>query len=457
MAALASRDRALAARLAMGVVQTSGALDRMIDAHLAHGRHVEPRVRDALRVAAYELCWMETPAAVVVSQGVELAKSVSPRAAGLANAVLHRIAEEDAPAVLAAEERLRAGSSDLTAKDAALAVGMPEWGAYQVLQSVGAEGLRRMALAQLEPAPVYAVTNGALLSVGEGQARMEEAGLQPRPSGLPGSWVIGAPARLAASGLVKNTVVVPADLAAQMVARIAAPRAGQRLLEVGQGRGTKTILLQLASLALGGLAEVSAIDSEAFKVHVAASRMAVAGISAHVRSLVFDGRALAGPGLPPELAGGFDVVFLDAPCSGTGTLRRHPEIVWGLERASVSSPRAAAARAAAVEGSQPGTLPALQLELLRAASARVRPGGTLVYATCSVLRQEDRDVVEAFLQTPEGAAFHLASVLDAPGVRALPPESARLFASCVAPDGCFASLPAAGSFDGHFCARLVRA
>jgi broad specificity phosphatase PhoE len=104
---------------------------------------------------------------------------------------------------------------------------------------------------------------------------------------------------------------------------------------------------------------------------------------------------------------------IDAPCTGSGTLRRHPEISWRLVPADI------------------GSLAALQLELLRAAAVRVAAGGTLIYATCSVLRVEDEDVVEAFLASEEGAPFVWVDP-EAPGV------------------------PAIGGPDGHFCARLKR-
>ena len=93
----------------MGVTAAKGALDAMVDAHLRRGAHLEPRVRDALRIAAFELVYLGTRPDVAVSQGVELVRSVAPRATGLANAVLRRVAEEDVAAVAAARERVGSG------------------------------------------------------------------------------------------------------------------------------------------------------------------------------------------------------------------------------------------------------------------------------------------------------------------------------------------------------------
>ena len=332
MARLAPRDRALASRLALGVTATYGALNLMIDSHLAGSRrHLEPRVRDALQVATYELCWLDTPVSAAVSQGVELVRSVSPRAAGLANAVLHHVASEDALAVDAAIVRLRDGGSDLLAPDAALASGMPEWLVYQLISSCGADACREVALAQLVPAPVYVAANPALMTEDETVRRLCDAGLDPTPTALPGSWTLGTPARLAPSGLVGNAVVLPTDLAAQVVAHIAAPRPGERLLEVGQGRGTKTALLQASSLAAGGFADIVAIDSQEGKVRAASSRMAVAGMSAHVASLAFDGCAAT-----PKSCGGSSAAPLPSTVP-TASLRSSSRCCDPPPRASVSA------------------------------------------------------------------------------------------------------------------------
>ena len=155
------------------------------------------------------------------------------------------------------------------------------------------------------------------------------------------------------------------------------------MLEVGQGRGTKTLLLQNAAIAAGGPCEITAVEVSPRKSELARRRMEAAGVADHVRCVCADGRAL------PEDLGAFDLVFLDAPCTGTGTLARHPEIAWSLEP------------------SAPAELAALQAELLASAAARVAPGGRLVYATCSVLDEENDAVVRAFLASSAGAPFEL--------------------------------------------------
>ena len=128
------------------------------------------------------------------------------------------------------------------------------------------------------------------------------------------------------------------------------------------------------------------------------------------------------------LPSAFDAVFIDAPCSGTGTLRRHPEIRWRLKKKDVSA------------------LAKLQLQLLKSAAPRVRPGCVMVYATCSILRRENQEVVASFLKSPEGRDFEIVEA--APAF-----EELERF---ITEEGFFASLPAEGGCDGHFAAILKR-
>ena len=442
VARLTPADRALATRLALGSVRTSGTVDALLDAHLRRG-HLEPRVRDALRISAFELLWLATPAPVAISQGVELVRRVSPHGAGLANAVLHRVAEEDLPALVHARERVE--SRNCTASDIALVAALPQWLADELVVSLGTEGACRMALSALDAPGAYVAGNACMHNDAEVDRLLSAAGLIPRATCLPGCLSLSSAAGLSASGLVDAVDVVPADMAAQVVAWLASPTPGTRMLEVGQGRGTKSLLLESYALRRGGLAHIAAVESEAFKVTVSRARMERAGLGKAVTCTALDGRRLGEKDLLPELSGSFDSAFVDAPCSGTGTMRRHPEIAWALQEPAVRPTGQ--------------SLPTLQLELLRAVSTRVGAGGTLAYATCSELREEDEGVVAAFLAGPEGAPFSLVNPRSTAAFVALPPQAKRLVTAMVGPDGMVRTsrvdapeLP----LDGHFLALLVR-
>ena len=131
-------------------------------------------------------------------------------------------------------------------------------------------------------------------------------------------------------------------------------------------------------------------------------------------------------------------MLVDAPCSGSGTLRRHPEIASSLSAADVSS------------------LASLQARLLAAAATRVAPSGTLIYSTCSVLREEDEAVVDAFLASEAGHGFAIEPVSQAPACQASA-GLAQVVGACQTPEGYLLVPLAPDGGDGHFCARLVRA
>lgn len=545
MEALGRKGRALATRLVLGVNVASGELDRRIDSFSSRPGSIEPRVRDALRLAAFEVLYLDTPCQVAVSQGVELVRGVQPRAARMANAVLRRIAdcrpEVDAaraavaayasaacgddvaadvdevgvgcsafaatgdaiapgsagvdeaagadearkafagdssdvcepggsagvgcstPAAAeatiasgsAAEKEIAGGLSESATSGAVgsvarapepsteelcLASGYPAWLVERLLGSLGAERVAAMCACALEPAPVYVCAGKPEVDADGAKALLEGAHLAPQASELGGCWRLEAAAGLARSGLVANCDVVVADLAAQLACRVAA--APGRVLEVGQGRGTKSLMLARLGRELGGEPVVVGCELVSSKVRLSASRMEQASLSETVSCVEFDGTKLANEEeLPVELAGAFDSVLVDAPCSGTGTMRRHPETAWALEEELV--------------GSGDEGLPSLQLCLLSAASARVAVGGQLVYATCSVLETENAEVVDAFLASEAGRGYERASLLEAPAVECC--ETAKsLIADNLTPAGDFQSVPRARSFDGHFFARLVR-
>ena len=447
MDGLEARDRALATRLVLGVQRARGLCDAVVDAHLTHG-HLEPRVRDALRLSTFELLYLGTPTQVAVSQGVELAAVASRRARGLANAVLRRVAAEDVPAMEAARGRVRAARAEgdvSEAADVALVGALPEWLARELVASLGA-GACALALDAMEPpAPTVAV-NLSINSEGEAFARLADAGLRPSRLPWPGCIALGAQAGLAASGLVEETCVLPADPAAQMVSWLAAPAENvDAMLEVGQGRATKTLLIAGANRRLGGKVLLACVDSVAFKSRLARERVRTGGLGGRATCVTLDATRLDTRDVPRELRGTFGQVFVDAPCSGTGTMRRHPEVAWSLGHESVCGGSA--------------TLPALQLRMLSAAAARVAPGGTLAYSTCSDLRAEDEDVVRAFLASEAGRGFAPLPATEAPCASVLGQESLRILRAMTGRDGFLRTEGGRAlglDCDGHFLALMRR-
>ena len=426
---LDARDDAFAQRLALGVTATVGCLDDLLAQHLDKPGKVSPRVRMALRLAVFELLYLSTPTEVAVSQGVELVRSQASAAASLANAVLRRVALA-APGFLAASD---AAADQRGIVQEARGAGLPVWLARSIVASIGEDRMRLLCTAQLDPAPIAFHVHPGCEDPRIAMDSIER---------FPGCIVPSHPSSLLRSGLLDDASLVVSDEHAQLVATLAT-RAGS-CLEIGAGRGTKTFVMACQALRAGfGGRHHVAVDLFEGKCSQNLARFAAAGFSG-IEAYAGDATDLDIVLRPlDERAGAtvrFDTVLVDAPCSGTGTMRRHPEIPWRLTRRDVEH-----------------ELPSLQLQLLRAAARRVDAGGELVYATCSVLRSENVEVVEAFLSSEEGSGFSLASVADVqmlhqPGFE----DALARVRSLAGEDGFLQSIPCAGAADGHFCARLVR-
>ncbi|OFR22908.1 hypothetical protein HMPREF2898_00825 [Atopobium sp. HMSC064B08] len=440
MDALGEKDRALATRLLLGSVSAVGELDRVLASYLPKRRHLEPKLRDALRLATFEILYLHTPKHVVVSQGVEMARRVSAQATGLANAILRRIATDVSPRVDEAYVRLHAGNDGRLLEDLAHVSGQPDWLCQKLVASMGASVTTPLLLHVLEPAPVY-------VALREGLSHDVLSVFDPHASVAPQSFFLESPAGLAASDLVARAKVLPADISSQLVALLALSGREKTLLEIGQGRGTKTILLLQNAALLNHALHITAIDIDPQKVEIARKRLVEAAVDNQVTSVVFNAAKLeareASGELPGELAHTFDTVFIDAPCSGVGTLRRHPEIGWSLDENAVCSD---------------GILPKVQKDILVAASGKVAAHGTLVYATCSPLYEEDEAVVEAFLATEEGSSFEPEDITESAAFELLSDAGKQVVQKAQTKTGYahFGYQPDILDADQHFLAKLRR-
>lgn len=429
---LSSRDAAFALRIALGVTATEGCLDDALNAHLAKPGKVSARVRCALRISAYEALYLDTPADVVVSQGVELVRSCAKSAAGLANAVLRRVCESRVDFLNAVD----AVDDQRAVVCAARRAGLPVWLARRIMQAHPQEAPYIFA-AQTQPAPTAIHLNARLdarVPSWLGEARCDSLG-------LPGAYRVahvGAPAR---AGAFDRAEVVASDAFAQLIATAAV--APGSCLEIGAGRGTKTFVMQSQAMRAGLDCMHVAVDLYEGKCAANARRLDLAGYPS-VMTAFGDACDLDTvlESLDREAAGRmqFDTVLVDAPCSGTGTMRRHGEIPWRLSRADVTR-----------------DLPELQLSLLRAAAARVAKGGQLLYATCSIMPEENEGVLDRFLNGDGGTAFCIERVSDAPAFSLdACCEGVEMARAHESERGLFQTLPLPDGFDGHFCVRLVR-
>ncbi|MGB4593178.1 MAG: transcription antitermination factor NusB [Coriobacteriia bacterium] len=415
-ARLDGSDRALAVTLARGVVETSGVLDAAINER-ATGK-IEPGVRDALRLAAYELLYLRTPARAAVHQGVEAARAARPQAAGLANAVLRRLAD--------VANEFPWGDPETDPIASARLAGYPQWLAALAVSDLGQEAAQSMLRSARAAPPLYVRVNAFMGDTRAAVDVLKSDGADPQQSPPdPLTIRIGHERALVQGVAVHRGMVVVADAAAQVAPLAVGAHPGGVVVDVGAGRGTKTVALQALNSAAGELANVVAVDSHTYKIKLLSERMNELGVPG-ITPVVSTIETLPSDVVPP---GSADAVLLDAPCTGTGTLRRHPEIVWRLSPADITR------------------MAELQLRLLEASARLVRPEGVVVYSTCSIARAENDDVVRAFLDRPSGRDFAIDR-LDA-----LVPDEWGAFRTR---EGFFRSWPTVNGPDGHFVARLIR-
>jgi 16S rRNA (cytosine967-C5)-methyltransferase len=346
---LDERDRALARQLAYGSIQRARTLDHAIEAlGRRPARKLDPPVRAALRLGCYQLAFLDgVPRYAAVNESVELVRRARlERAVPFANAVLRRLAE--------GARALVAGLPEETPREAALRHSYPDWIAETWWRELGPDEARAlMATQNQEPETAVRLVRG------------EIAG-RPDPL-VPGAWVVD---RVDAQALAEGRIW-PQSRGSQLVGHVVGSREGERTLDLCAAPGGK------ATMLAGEVVAVEVDEARAEQLAATARRLGAES----VRVVRADGRDL-----PPELDG-FDRALVDAPCSGLGVLASRPDLRWRAE-----------------------PLPDLQLELLRSAISRVRPGGTVVYSTCTINREENEDVVDAVLD--DGAVAIDASLGD---------------------------------------------
>jgi len=415
---LDDREASFATRLAYGTVEMLATIDEALLSLADRPGRIRPRVMNALRVTAYELLWLETPAAVAVDQGVEMVRATDPHAAGFANALLRRLADR-APA-------FPWGDPDTDLAALARLTGFPFATAEYFVAQIGDDAARAFMRASAEPAPLFLAVNSFAGSENEAIAALEAAGAQPEAVEPPGCVRCGMPRAALGSDVVVGGRALVCDASAQVVASLPAGLGGGHVVDIGAGRGTKTALIAVAAARANVACCVTAIDVHEWKITTLRARMIELRVPC-VEAVLAD--ATDPDALRAAVPDSVDVVLVDAPCSGTGTLRRHPEKRWRFRPADLAS------------------ITELQTRLLTAASRLVRPGGFMVYSTCSVLPAENMGVVGPFLGRDEGSKFEIV------GVREYLPEGFRRF---VTAEGCFQSMPEPEGPDGHFAVLLRR-
>src|ERR1700712_2366976 len=353
---LPPRDRAFATELTYGALRAQGSLDASLNRFIK--REVDPVVRDALRLGAYQVWRTRVPARAAVSTTVDLVRPAAPWAAGFSNAIMRRVAEDPEPPAPAYSKDPRGHLSVVHAH--------PRWIIDAFADSLCIKD-DPAGLAELGEALEADDTRPLVHLVARHLSRdelLEASG----ETAEPGRWSSravylagGDPGELRA---VRDGRAAVQDEGSQLVALVlaAADAPGNQVIDLASGPGGKAALLAAEGMRVVGL-----------ELHETRARLVA---QSGVAVAVGDGR------WPPFAAASADRVLLDAPCSGLGALRRRPEARWRRTAADIEP------------------LAMLQEALLRSAIALTRPGGVIAYATCSPHPRETVDVVARVLATP---------------------------------------------------------
>jgi 16S rRNA (cytosine967-C5)-methyltransferase len=394
--ALAERDRALMRRIVATVLRRLGTLRHLLKGFLERGFPADaPRVETILLLGAAQILWLDVPDHAAVDLAVRLAQTDrrAARHAGLINAVLRRVTQN--------RERAETGPRS---RDT------PEWLMQRWSAAYGKEGARAIAAANgQEPALDLTVKHNAELwaerlhgrVLATGSVRtLAQSAITLLPGFDVGAWWVQ-------------------DAAAAIPARLFGNIQGLKVADLCAAPGGKT-----AQLAMMG-AQVTAVDRSPARTARLRENLARLGLSAE--TVIAD--------IAEWQAGPFDAVLLDAPCSSTGTIRRHPDVPWLKSGADIE------------------TLTPLQSRLLDRALALTKPGGTLIYCVCSLEPEEGDDQIAALIArdsrvarrpiTADEVFDHGEFITAAGDLRTLPNHLP-------------AEEPQWSGLDGFYAARLVR-
>ncbi|MBZ0273746.1 16S rRNA (cytosine(967)-C(5))-methyltransferase RsmB [bacterium] len=416
-------DRRLAVAIASGVMRRRRRLDDEIDAvSKTPVDKLEPVVRDALRIGLYQLRFLDRiPAHAAVGETVTL---VPPRARGFVNAVLKTLAQGDAYLAPAGDD----------AASLARRYSVPDWLAAMWRETYGpARAERLLAAMQEEP---RAVLRACGASADDVIAELAREGIDAKRTDLSPFGVVAdnLDTAIASVPFREGRLTVQGE-AAQLVTLLVDPRPGEQVLDACAAPGGKTTHI---AERVGAGGRVVARDVHAGRLALVAENARRLGLANVETTLVEEIERDIDPGDTQGDGEIFDRVLVDAPCSGLGQLQKHPETRWLLA------------------SEDPARLGVLQRAILADAARHVRPGGRLVYATCTLARTENEDVVRDFLAAHADFSLVPAGGALAESVARFDAGRAARIAALADESGALQLLPSEHGTDGAFAVAMRR-
>ena len=408
---LAAEARGFANEIATGTVRQRAWLDYTLAPLLKKPlRALDAPVRSALRLAAYERCLLHTPAAAVGDEYAGLMRGEKlSSAVAFVNAVARRLPTEPRPAPDAESHPIAHLATQYS---------HPEWLVERWLARFGFVDCQALCEANNQIAPLSLRANTLRTTRDAVLEKLLGRGLAARPGALsPHAIIVEHAGDPTGWPEWEAGLILAQDEAAQLVALLAAPQPGQIVIDAAAAPGGKSTHLAQLMQDKGQVLACDVAPGRLKLVQENAQRLGLHSIAVHAG----DFRTVAGALAPADL------VLLDAPCLGTGTWRRRPDAKWRKTPAQLNE------------------LVALQRELLDTAASVVKPGGALVYATCSLEPEENQEQVFRWL------SLHSAWTLE-PAAATVDP----MLHTTMTADGCLQTLPHRHGCDGMFAAKLRR-
>jgi 16S rRNA (cytosine967-C5)-methyltransferase len=405
------RDRALAGEIATGTVRWQAAFDHVVEQFSGRpSAKLDAEILAILRISIFQLLHLDrVPASAVVDDAVEMARKAGKKSAsGFVNALLRRVSRERAALPLPQEPPIDFLSITLS---------HPRWLAERWLSRHGRADAEAWARFDNAAAPLTLRANTLRTTREALIESLADVGVSAQPARFAPEGIIVTSGNPLLTPLAHTGLFVVQDEASQLVGAFIGAAPGERILDACASPGGKTT--QMAAV-MGDAGTIVAADVRGRRLDLLARAVAESGAR---RVHVVQANARASPAFGPV----FDAVLIDAPCSGLGTLRRDPDIRW--RRAESDLPQLAEA----------------QREMLAQLATVVRPGGRLVYSTCSSEPEENGGVVDAFL------ADHPQFRRVAPDLFAGRPDLAGLLDA----SGALKTLPFRDGLEGFYAAYLL--
>ena len=358
--ALSEQDAALAANIVYGSLERESLLDAYIERELARKGKLRPEIALILRLSAYQILFCDKiPAYSAINEGVELAKSVDPRAGGFVNAVLRNIDRHKGESVLPDKEADPIGYLSLR-------YSVESWIAEEWINEYGFAAEAMLSASEGRPPLTVRVNTLKTDAAGLVSAlAAEDVKAEPHPF-IPDMLTVSGTGSVDGLAAYREGLFHVQDAASAFCCGVLGAKAGERVYDVCAAPGGKSFTIAEMLGNEGALRSFDISDKKLKPIREGAERLGITILTADVRD--------ASTGALPEA----DRVLCDVPCSGLGVIRKKPEI--------------RRKRASDVAG-----LPAIQAAILGNSARCVRKGGTLVYSTCTLLKAENEAVVEAFL------------------------------------------------------------